>query len=139
MRRTRFKSHSARWGLRQDRRVHPHDILAIPPLAASFFWLPIFAIAVTGYASVAGDVRTTVWTACCLLMATGSLINEIRCGRLQCSLLTPLFTAGALASLAYGTGLWPLGAAGWGIIGYALFAGVVVISSVPELFLGRYR
>ena len=99
----------------------------------------IFAIAATGYSEVSIYVRTGVWAGGCLMMALGSLINAMRCGRLQSYLLTPLFLLGALASLAYGTGIWPLGSAGWGLIGYGLLAGLCLVSPLPELFLGRYR
>ena len=130
-----------RWRFRFqiDTRVHPLDILARRPLAAAIFWLPIFAIAATGYSAVSGELRTGVWTGGCVLMALASLVNAMRCGRLQSYLLTPLFLLGALASLAYGTGFWPLGPAGWGLIGYGLLAGLCLISPLPELFLGRYR
>ncbi|MDE2466225.1 MAG: hypothetical protein KGO02_21300 [Alphaproteobacteria bacterium] len=130
-----------RWRLRvqMDTRVHPLDILANRALAAAIFWLPIFAIAATGYSEVGIDVRTWVWTGGCVLMAAGSLVNAMRCGRLQSYLLTPLFLLGALASFAYGTGLLALGPAGWGLIGYGLLAGLCLVSPLPELFLGRYR
>jgi hypothetical protein len=128
-----------RFRFQLDTRVHPLDILASRPLAAAIFWLPIFAIVATGYSAVSIDVRTGVWTGGCVLMALGSLINAMRCGRLQSYLLAPLFLLGALASLAYGTGLWPLGPAGWGLIGYGLLAGLCLVSPLPELFLGRYR
>lgn len=119
--------------------VHPRDILASFPLVATIFWLPILAIVVTGYVPVGGAVRTAVWTAGCLLMSGACFLNAMRCGRLHCYLTGPFFLVGGLASLFYGLGLLPLGTAGWGIIGYTLLAGVVLLTYLPEHFLGRYR
>jgi hypothetical protein len=125
--------------MRANSSVHPRDILASFPLVVAVFWLPILAIAVTGYAPVSGAVRTAVWTAGCLLMSAACFANAMRCGRLHCYLTAPLFLAGALATLSYGLGILPLGKSGWGIIGYTLLAGVVLLTYLPEHFLGRYR
>ena len=51
----------------------------------------------------------------------------------------PFFILGAVASLGYGIGLLPFGPAGWKWIGNITIIGVIVLSSVPELVLGRYR
>ncbi|MBU6442850.1 MAG: hypothetical protein KGR48_02975 [Alphaproteobacteria bacterium] len=125
--------------MRMTTPVHPRDMLAKFPLVVAIFWVPILAIAITGYVPVGGAVRTAVWTAGCLLMSTACFINAMRCGRLHCYLTGPLFLLGGLASLFYGLGLLPLGKPGWGIIGYTLLAGVVLLTYLPERFLGRYR
>ncbi len=119
--------------------VHPRDILASFPLVVAIFWVPILAIAVTGYAPVGGAVRTAVWTTGCLLMSAACFANAMRCGRLHCYLTGPFFLVGGLAAFFYGIGLLPLGTLGWGIIGYTLLAGVVLLTYLPEHFLGRYR
>ena len=125
--------------MRLNSRFHPRDLFANLPLAILIFWLPILAIAVTGYADVGSGVRMAVWSVGCLVMATGSFLNAMRCGRLQCYWTGPFLLLGALASLLYGLGLLPLGESGWGIIGYTLLAGIVLLTWLPEYFFGRYR
>jgi hypothetical protein len=125
--------------MRLNSTIHPRDIFANLPVAIVVFWIPILAIAVTGYAHIDYMIRTWVWTGGCLIMAVGCIVNAMRCGRLHCYLTGPFFLLGALASLAYGFGFLPLGASGWGIIGYTLLAGVVLLTYLPEHFLGRYR
>jgi hypothetical protein len=125
--------------MRLNSTVHPRDLFANFGLVVLIFWLPILAIAVTGYIDVGTSVRTAVWTASCLIMAVASLLNAMRCGRLQCYLTGPFFLVGAIASLLHGLGIVPLGEMGWGIIGYTLLAGVVLLTYLPEHFLGRYR
>jgi len=119
--------------------VHPRDIFASFPLVVAVFWVPILAIAITGYVPVGDAVRTAVWTTGCLLMSAGCFVNAMRCGRLHCYLTGPFFLAVALVTLGYGLGILPLGKSGWGIIGYTLLAGVVLLTYLPEHFLGRYR
>ena len=125
--------------MRLNSTVHPRDLFASLPLAVLIFWLPILAIAATGYADVSYELRTGVWTGCCLIMAVGCLVNALRCGRLHCYWTGPFFLLGAIASLLYGLGYLPLGESGWGIIGYTLLGGVVLLTVLPEYFLGRYR
>lgn len=125
--------------MRPNSIVHPRDILAKLPLTALIFWVPILAIAITGYAQVGDGVRTGVWTAGCLVMGAGCIVNAMRCGRLHCYLTGPFFLLGALVTLLYGLGVLPLGDNGWGIIGYTLLAGTVLLTYLPEYFLGRYR
>ena len=125
--------------MRLNSTVHPRDIFASLPLAILIFWIPILAIAVTGYAHIGYMLRTAVWTGGCLIMSIGCIVNAMRCGRLHCYLTGPFFLAVALATLGYGLGILPLGKSGWGIIGYTLLAGVVLLTYLPEHFLGRYR
>ena len=125
--------------MRLNSTVHPRDLFAHLWLAVTIFWLPILAIAMTGYMHVDYGVRTGVWTASCLIMSAGCFINAMRCGRLHCYWTAPFFLLGAIASLTYGLGYLPLGGSGWGIIGYTLLAGVVFLTYLPEYFLGRYR
>ena len=125
--------------MRLNTSVHPRDIFANPPLVIVVFWIPILAIAATGYAHVGDTVRMIVWTAGCFIMSIACLVNAMRCGRLHCYLTGPFFLLGAIVSLLYGLGMLPLGESGWGIIGYTLLAGVVILTYIPEYFLGRYR
>ena len=125
--------------MRLNTTVHPRDIFGNPPLVILIFWVPILSMAATGYAHVGDTARTAVWTASCLIMSVACLINAMRCGRLHCYWTGPFFLVGAIASLLYGLGIVALGASGWGIIGYTLLAGIVLLTYVPEHFLGRYR
>jgi hypothetical protein len=125
--------------MRLNSTVHPRDLFANLPVAIVVFWIPILAIAVTGYAHIDYAIRTWVWTVSCLVMSGGCLINAMRCGRLHCYWTGPFFLLGAIASLTYGLGLLPLGQSGWGIIGYTLLGGVVFLTFLPEYFMGRYR
>lgn len=125
--------------MRLNSTVHPRDLFASLPLAVLVFWIPILAIAVTGYIHIDYAIRTWVWTGACLIMSVGSLVNAMRCGRLHCYWTGPFFLLGAIASLLYGFGLLPLGESGWGIIGYTLLGGVVFLTYLPERFFGRYR
>lgn len=125
--------------MRLNTTVHPRDIFGNPPLVILIFWIPILSMAATGYTHVGDMARTAVWTASCLIMSVACLINAMRCGRLHCYWTGPFFLVGAIASLLYGLGIVPLGASGWGIIGYTLLAGIVLLTYVPEHFLGRYR
>jgi len=125
--------------MRLNTTVHPRDIFGNPPLVILIFWIPILSMAATGYAPVGDTTRTVVWTAGCLIMSAACLINAMRCGRLHCYWTGPFFLVGAMASLLYGLGILPLGHSGWGIIGYTLLAGIVLLTYVPEHFYGRYR
>jgi hypothetical protein len=125
--------------MRLNSTVHPRDIFAKPMLVVLVFWIPILAIAATGYAHVPYSVRTAVWTVGCLIMAVGCLANAMRCGRLHCYWTGPFFLLGAIVTLLYGLGILPLGESGWGIIGYTLLGGVVFLTYLPEYFFGRYR
>ena len=125
--------------MRLNSPTHPRDLFANLPVAVIVFWLPILAIAATGYARVSDSLRMGVWTGACLIMAVGCLVNAMRCGRLHCYMTGPFFLLGAIASLTYGLGVLPLGSHSWGIIGYTLLAGVVFLTYLPEYFLGRYR
>jgi hypothetical protein len=70
--------------MRLNSTIHPRDIFANLPVAIVVFWIPILAIAVTGYVPVGHAIRTWVWTGSCLIMAVGSIVNAMRCGRLHC-------------------------------------------------------
>jgi hypothetical protein len=67
------------------------------------------------------------------------LLNASRCGRIHCYFTGPFFILGAVTSLGYGIGLLPFGSSGWKWIGNITIVGAIVLSSIPELVLGRYR
>src|SRR5690348_2321343 len=75
------------------------------------FWcVPWFAFAL-GWA-VSPIWRTVLWTASLGVMGALCLVNVYQCGRVHCYFTGPLFILGAVASLGYGLGLLPFGAAG---------------------------
>ena len=49
------------------------------------------------------------------------------------------FILAAVACLANGLGLLPLGPSGWKWIGTETIIGALALTCIPELFLGRYR
>jgi hypothetical protein len=51
----------------------------------------------------------------------------------------PFFILTAVTSLGYGVGLLQFGPSGWKWICNITIIGAIVLSSVPELVLGRYR
>jgi hypothetical protein len=69
-------------------------------------------------------------------MATACLLNAARCGRVHCRFTGPFFILAAVASLAYGLGLLPLGPSGWKWIGLGTIIGALALCCIPELFLG---
>ena len=72
-------------------------------------------------------------------MGAECLFNAARCGRVHCRFTGPFFILAAVASLAYGLGLLPLGPSGWNWIGTGTVIGALALTFIPELFLGRYR
>ena len=62
-------------------------------------------------------LRTALWTVSFAVMGAACLLNAARCGRVHCRFTGPFFILAAIASLAYGLGLLPLGPSGWKWIG----------------------
>jgi hypothetical protein len=97
------------------------------------FWcLPSFVFALGFF--VSPGLRTVLWTLSLGFMGTLCLLNASRCGRIHCYFTGPFFILGAVTSLGYGIGL-----SGWKWIGNITIIGAIVLSSIPELVLGRYR
>ena len=80
-----------------------------------------------------------LWTLSLGFMGTICLMNASRCGRTHCYFTGPFLILGAVTSLGYGIGLLPFGPSGWKWIGDITIIGAIVLTCVPELFLGRYR
>ena len=114
------------------------DILSTPLLAFAFWWLPPIAIVVTGNLPRVGW-RTFVWTAALITMATGCIVNAVRCGRVHCYISGPFFLAMAVVTLLYGLGRVPLGRNGWNLISLTILVGAIASYCLPELFFGKYR
>jgi hypothetical protein len=117
----------------------PRDILSSPWLAGAVFCLPFAVIVLSGNLNLANPWRGLVWSVSLGVMAAGCLFNAIRCGRMHCYFTGPFFILMALASLSYGFGALSLGAAGWNWIGGVALGGGVLLTCVPEIFLGKYR
>jgi hypothetical protein len=88
---------------------------------------------------VSPGLRTVLWTLSLGFMGTLCLLNASRCGRIHCYFTGPFFILTAAASLGYGIGLLPFGPPGWKWIGNVTIIGAIVLSSIPEFVLGRYR
>lgn len=99
--------------------------------------LPSFAFALGFFLSPA--FRTVLWTLSLGLMGAMCLLNASRCGRVHCYFTGPFFMLGAVASLGYGIGILPFGPSGWQWIGNITIIGAVILCSIPEFILGRYR
>jgi hypothetical protein len=84
-------------------------------------------------------LKTVLWTVSFAVMGAACLLNAARCGRVHCRYTGPFFILAAVASVAYGLGLLPLGPSGWKWIGAGTVIGALVLCCIPELFLGRYR
>ena len=117
----------------------PRDILASPWLAGAVFCLPVAVIAASGALGIGTRWRAVVWAVSLGVMAAGCLVNARRCGRVHCYFTGPFLALMALATLAYGFGALPLGARGWSWISGVTLGGAILLTCVPEFFLGRYR
>src|SRR5262245_47999761 len=88
---------------------------------------------------VSSGVRTVLWTLSLGFMGAICLVNASRCGRIHCYFTGPFFILVAVTSLGYGIGLLPFGRSGWKWIGNLTIIGAIMLSSIPEFVLGRYR
>jgi len=122
-----------------DTRGKRSDILFRPLLSFLLYCLPVIAIVASGFEPVSRGWRTAIWTAALAVMGGACIANASRCGRIHCYVTGPFFLVAALATLLYGTGVIPLGANGWNLIGMAVLIGAIVLSCVPEVLFGKYR
>ena len=93
---------------------------------------------------VSSVVGVCAWLLCIAWVENGfvdtiCLLNASRCGRIHCYFTGPFFILGAVTSLGYGIGLLPFGPSGWKWIGNITIIGAIMLSSIPEFVLGRYR
>lgn len=115
------------------------DFLSSAPLSVVFFCLPILAIVFAGQTDIAPGLRAAIWTPALLVMGGGCIANAMRCGRLHCYFSGPFFLAMAAVTSLYGFGVLPLGPSGWNWLGGVLLVGGLLLTYVPEYFLGKYR
>ena len=108
----------------------------IPLLA---YGLPTLAIFAAGAAPLTGGARAAVWAVACSIMGGVCLANALRCGRVHCYFTGPFFLAMAGASALYGAGVLALGANGWNLLGLVMLIGAVLLMTLPEWGLGKYR
>src|SRR5437773_10623346 len=115
------------------------DFLSSVPLSAVIFCLPIAAIVASGQINIGHSWRTAIWTLALIVMGVGCMVNVARCGRLHCYFSGPFFLAMSAVTCLYGLGVMPLGPLGWNWIGGILLVGGLMLTYVPEYFLGKYR
>ena len=113
------------------------DLLCRGPSAFLLWCVPLCAFAL-GFGQATG-LRTILWSTSLAVMGVACLINASRCGRIHCLFTGPFFILCAVASLAYGLRLLPLGPSGWKWIGAGTIIGALLLCCIPELLLGRYR
>lgn len=87
---------------------------------------------------VPAPVRTLVWSAALVWMGAACLANALRCGRTHCYLTGPFFLLSALAVIAHGSGLLPLGPHGWAWLGGMVAISAALLWFVSEALGGRY-
>ena len=116
--------------------VRKGDMLSMPWLTVLVWRAPLLLIIIGGFSGSA--VRTALWTAALTVMGFACVLNAARCGRRHCYLTGPVFLLGALASLAYGVGVLPLGARGWTWISFFVLLGYLVLRWLPERLFGTY-
>ncbi len=108
----------------------------VPMLA---YGLPTAAIAASGPLPLTIGWRTAVWAVACAIMGGVCLANAVRCGRVHCYFTGPFLLGMAGASVLYGAGVLRLGADGWNLLGLVLLVGAIVLMTLPERVLGKYR
>jgi hypothetical protein len=113
------------------------DLLCGGP-SGFFLWCAPWLVFVLGCSAPPG-LRTALWTTSFAVMGAACLLNAARCGRVHCRFTGPFFILAAVASLAYGLGLLPIGPSGGSGSGVeqSLVRWAFVV--FPELFLGRSR
>lgn len=117
----------------------PNDILSSPWRTFVLFWLPPIAIIVSGSFGLSSGWRTIVWVLALITMGTACVVNALRCGRLHCYITGPFFFLMAFLTVLYDFGVVSLGRRGWMIVELTILVGAVVLTGLPEVFLGKYR
>ncbi|HEV2364598.1 MAG TPA: hypothetical protein VGS12_10435 [Caulobacteraceae bacterium] len=124
------------------------DLLGSWRTAALLYGLPSAAIVASSISiSVGGAApaplpdafRAAVWAIACAVMGGACLVNAARCGRVHCYFTGPFLLAVGVAAILLGAGLLPSGQESWSVLGLVLLVGAIVLMTVPEWMLGRYR
>lgn len=113
------------------------DLLGSTRSAVLAWWLPIGAMLLT--IPLPDGPKTVIWVLALTWMGGACLLNARRCGRVHCRYTGPFLLAMTLPVLGHGTGLVPLGKAGWLLLGLSIGAGTAAIWRLSERLLGRYR
>src|SRR5262245_2537277 len=113
------------------------DVLCSGKTMFLFWCLPAFVFAIGFF--VSPGLRTVLWTLSLVFMGILCILDASRCVRLHCCFTCSFFILSAVSSLGYGIGLLPFGRSGWNWIGNITIIGAIVLSSIPEFVLGRYR
>jgi hypothetical protein len=112
------------------------DLTRSPTLRRLLWRLPL-ALFVVGFL-LPGRWRLGLWPPSLGVMGIACLVNGRRCGRVHCVFTGPIYLAGALASLAYGLGLLPLGPGAWDGLGATVLVAALAARCIPEWIIGRY-
>lgn len=112
-----------------------------PTSAFLAWWLPI-ALGISSNllpsALKARGVPTLVWAIAFAWMGAACLLNARRCHRVHCYISGPILLVSALVLGLIGLGIVSVSQNGLNLVAWATF-GLVVLSYIPELILGRYR
>jgi hypothetical protein len=74
------------------------------------------------------------------VMGVACLLNARRCGRIHCYFTGPFLIGAAAVALAYGAGVFHVpDRRGWNWLGLIVLIGALVLMTVPEAILGKYR
>lgn len=109
------------------------------PLSTAFWWgLPLLAGLSTNLLPIAPMAETFVWAAAFAWMGVGCTLNARRCSRLHCYISAPVLFLGAVATVAAGLGLAPVGPS---TAGYVINATLVLalLTFLVEPIWGKYR
>lgn len=114
------------------------DILDKLPITVAIYWVPALVLVVSGFVDVDQTWRTVIWAVALTTMATGCIVNAVRCGRVHCYVTGPFFLIVAVVVLVLGLSPAPLGPRDWNTIALTVLVGALVLRFVPEMFFGRY-
>lgn len=117
---------------------HPKTDWARQPLGTVFWWVLPAAIAISaGPLRLPFDIVAAIWAVAFAWMATGCLLNALRCHRLHCYISGPVLFAGAAGAALLASGVAQSGPRALGyIIGIAV--GLTLLSFVPEMIWRKY-
>ena len=110
------------------------------PATRWLLWgLPIASMILSLNLAGTGWIVTITWTLALAVMGGACIANARGCGRTHCYFTGPFFLIMAVASLAYGLQLLPLGPRGWQYLAAVALIGGGLLCFVPDWLWGRYR